>query len=156
MFRNSGRIVFQATLVGYFFKARMLTSKNVFWNYCTFQEILKRDVFHPEIKYHSHKKRKDFCFLWLRKYLQSISAISNTRYLDLSLCRTFYLVSSAFLLISLLNPFGISKSAILNVHYVEQFSLSRQSFLDCFPSAISNIRMRFSNESYCSFLTYES
>ena len=58
-------------------------------------------------------------FSW--PYLQSTSAIS-TRYLELSLCRTFYLVPPAFSLTSLINPFGISNSAISNFHYVEQFS----------------------------------
>ena len=50
---------------------------------------------------------------------------------------------------------GISNSAISNFHYVEQFSRSLQSFLGCFPSTISNIRMRLSNESYCSFQAFE-
>ena len=88
-------------------------------------------------------------------HLQSTSAISNTCYLQLLLCRTFYLVPSAFSLASLINRFGISNSTNSNFHSVEQFSRSLQSFLGCFPSAISNIRMRFSNESYCSFQTFE-
>ena len=62
--------------------------------------------------------------------IQSTSAISNTRYLKLSLCGTFYLVPSIFSLIFLINPFGTSNSVISNFHYVEQFSLSL--FLDCF------------------------
>ena len=66
----------------------------------------------------------------------------------LSLSWTFDLVSSAFSLTSLINPFGISNSAIWNFHYVPQFPRFLQSFLDCFRSAISNIRMRFSNKSY--------
>ena len=74
----------------------------------------------------------------------------------LSLCRTVSLAHSAFSLISLINPFGISNSAISNFHYVEQFSRTLQLFLGCgLPSTISNIRMRFSNESYCSFQAFE-
>ena len=69
------------------------------------------------------------------------------RYLEYPLSRTFYLVRSAFSLTSLINPFGISNSAISNFHYVQQFSGSFKSSLGCFPSAVSYIRMRFSNES---------
>ena len=74
---------------------------------------------------------------------------------ELSLSQTFHLVPSAFSLTSFINPFGISNSAILNFHYVKQFSGSLQSFLGCFPSTISNIRMRFLNESYCSFQSFK-
>ena len=106
------------------------------------------------------------------------------RYLELLLCRTIFSVLSvisgvvshplsrifgrglqlnhtvhfrhlAFLLTSLINPFGISNYAISNFYYAEQFSRSFQLFLGCFPSAISNIRMRFSNEPYCSFQAFE-
>ena len=69
------------------------------------------------------------------------------RYLEYQLSRTFYLVPSAFSLTCLINPFGISNSAISNCHYVQQFSRSFKSSLGCFPSAVSYIRMRFSNES---------
>ena len=77
----------------------------------------------------------------------------DIRYLELSLCRTFYVVPSAFSLTSLINLFGISNSATSNFHYVEQFFRSLQSFLG--PSVHSNIRLRFSNELYCSFQAYE-
>ena len=71
----------------------------------------------------------------------------DKRYLEYPLSRTFYLVRSAFSLTSLTNPFSISNSAISNCHYVQQFSRSFKSSLGCFPSAVSYIRMRFSNES---------
>ena len=93
-------------------------------------------------------------FVLVSRIVQSTSAISNTCYLELLLCRTFYLVPSALSLTSLINPFGISNSATTNCHYVEQFSRSPQSYKGCFPSAISNIRMRFSNESYCLFQNF--
>ena len=79
----------------------------------------------------------------------------DIRYLELSLCRTFYLVPSAFSLTSLINTFGILNSAILNFRYVEQFFRYLQSFFSCFPFAILNIRIRFSNESYCSFQAFK-
>ena len=51
MFRNFVRIFFETTLVDSFFKGRML-NKDVFCNYCTFQEVLRRDVFHLYGKYY--------------------------------------------------------------------------------------------------------
>ena len=87
--------------------------------------------------------------------IRPTSAISDTHYLELSLCRTFCLVSSTFSINSPINPLGISNSSILNFHYVKQFSRSLQWFLGCFPSAIWNIWMRFSNESYSSFQAFE-
>ena len=91
-----------------------------------------------------------YCFFKSEDLLdKSTSAISNFRHLK------FYLVPSAFSLTSLINLFGISNSAISNFCYVKQFVRSLQLFLGCFPSAISNIRMRFSNESYSSFQAFE-
>ena len=52
--------------------------------------------------------------------IQLTSTISNTRYLELSLSRTFSLVPSAFLVTFRIITFGISNAAILNFHYVEQ------------------------------------
>ena len=66
------------------------------------------------------------------RLIQSISAISNTRYFEISL-----------------------NSDIYNFHYVEQFSQSIQSLLSCFSSAISNIGMRISNKSYYSFQAFK-
>ena len=91
----------------------------------------------------------------LKAYTVDIRYLSNTRYLELSLYQTIYLVPSTFSLTSLINPFGLLNSDISNFHYVEQFSRSMQSFLGCFSSAISNIRMRFSSESYCSFQAFK-
>ena len=86
--------------------------------------------------------------------IRPTSAISDTHYLELSLCRTFCLVPSTFSIISLINPFAISNSAILNFHHVK-LSRSLQWFLGCFPAAVWNIWMRFSNESYSSFQAFE-
>ena len=58
--------------------------------------------------------------------LQVLTTV-DIRYFKLSLCRTIYLVLSAFLLTSFINPFGISNSAISNFHYVQQFSRSFES-----------------------------
>ena len=57
MFGNFGRIFFQAALIGCFFKEKMLleTNKNVFCNYCQFQEILRRDICHLGMKYSYEK-----------------------------------------------------------------------------------------------------
>ena len=53
-------------------------------------------------------------------YIQSTSAISNARYLELSLSRTFSRVPSAFPVTFPIITFGISNPAISNFHYVEQ------------------------------------
>ena len=53
-------------------------------------------------------------------------------YLELSLCRAFYLVLSAFSLTSLINLFGSSDFTISNFHYVEQFSWSLQRYFALF------------------------
>ena len=112
------------------------------------------------------------CLWWLQKkeiYMRTQTQIYRKIYavdiryfqyhsLESSLCRNFYLVPTTFSLTpfgNIINPFGISNSAISNFHYVKQFSRSIQSFLGCIPSAIPNIRMRFSNESYCLFQAFE-
>ena len=66
--------------------------------------------------------------------VQSTSVISNARYLELSLSRTFSLVPSAFLVTFLIITFGISNPAISNFHYVKQIFRSLQLY---YP-AISN------------------
>ena len=58
-------------------------------------------------------------------------------YLELSLHRIFYLVSSAFSLSSLINLFDVSNSAFSNFHNLEQFSRSLQSFLGSFSHQLS-------------------
>ena len=60
-------------------------------------------------------------FLFYFIYLQSTSAISNTRYLELSLYRTFYLVPSTFSLTFFINPF-CKRTPYLN------FSLCQKNF----------------------------
>ena len=77
--------------------------------------------------------------------LQSTSAISNTRYLELPLCRSFILVCSTFLLSFLINPFAISNSTIANFHYVEQFPRPLQSALKKFCSEVCSFRHRSDN-----------
>ena len=72
------------------------------------------------------------CILLFATYQQLTSAFWNSHYLELSLCRTFYLVPSAFSLTSLLNPFGISNSPFWNLRYVKKFSRSLLWLLDCF------------------------
>ena len=51
----------------------------------------------------------------------------DIRYFKLSLCRTTYLVLSAFSLTSFINTFGISNSAISKFHYIQQFFRSLKS-----------------------------
>ena len=55
---------------------------------------------------------------------------------------------------SFLINFPYKSVRYLELRYLE-FSRSLQSFLGCFPSATSNIRIKFSNESYCSLQIFE-
>ena len=93
--------------------------------------------FLPVLAWRSLLKKRVLKYVYLKNemflVLQSTSAISNTRYLELSLCRTFYLVPSAFSLTSLINPFGISNSAISNFHYVEDFFSIPSVIFGLFP-----------------------
>ena len=57
---------------------------------------------------------------------------SNIRYLELSISRTFTLVTSALSITSPINSLDITNPAIFNFHYVEQLSRSLQRFLGLF------------------------
>ena len=75
-------------------------------------------------------------------------------YLEYPLPRIFTTSNFLFGYFSILVNFPYI-SAISNFYSAEQFSQSLQSFLGFFPSAISTIRMRLSNESHCSFQAFE-
>ena len=59
--------------------------------------------------------------------IQSTSGLSNFRYLKLSICRTFSLLTAA-----LITSFGITNPAFLNFDYVTLFPLSLHRFSDLF------------------------
>ena len=87
--------------------------------------------------------------------IQSTFTISNTLYLELSLCQNFYLFPSAFWLTSLIDPFGISNFAISNFHYVEgtknvlgPFSQFSQTFQSGFWIN-RTVHFRYSNVNNC-------
>ena len=57
--------------------------------------------------------------------IQSTSGLSNFRYLKLSICRTFSLLTAA-----LITSFGITNPAFLNFDYAKLFSMSLHRFSD--------------------------
>ena len=71
---------------------------------------------------------------WAPLHIQSTSAITNARYLELSLFRPFSLIPLEFLVTFLIITFGISNPAISNFHYVKQIFRSLQLY---YPELLS-------------------
>ena len=112
---------------------------NAIWNYTRIDSNLTNIIVFLFFRLFSQmQKGKSFSKPAMRTFAQVIHIFfyshifSNIRYLELSISRTFTLVTSALSITSPINSFDITNPAIFNFHYVELLSRFLQRFLGLF------------------------